>query len=39
MIEATGLRTYDNVASLIDPAILKQALDNDALGSGQSAGA
>jgi len=31
VIEATGLRTRENVVRLIDPAILKQALDNDAL--------
>ena len=31
VIDATGLRTYDNVARLIDPAILKIALDNDTL--------
>jgi len=31
VIDATGLRTLENVVSLIDPAILKQALDNDML--------
>jgi hypothetical protein len=31
VIEATGLRTLENVVNLIDPAILKQALDNDVL--------
>ena len=31
VIDATGLRTLENVVSLIDPAILKQALDNDVL--------
>jgi hypothetical protein len=31
VIEATGLRTLDNVVRLIDQAILKQALDNDVL--------
>jgi hypothetical protein len=31
VIEATGLRTLENVVRLIDPAILKQALDNDVL--------
>ena len=31
VIEATGLRTLENVVHLIDPAILKQALDNDVL--------
>ena len=31
VIEATGLRTLENVVHLIDPAILKQALDNDLL--------
>jgi len=31
VIEATGLRTLENVVGLIDPAILKQALDNDVL--------
>jgi hypothetical protein len=32
VIDATGLRTLENVANRIDPAILKQALDNDVLG-------
>ena len=31
VIEATGLRTLENVVRLIDPAILKRALDNDVL--------
>jgi len=31
VIEATGLRTLENVVRLIDPAILKQAFDNDLL--------
>ena len=31
VIEATGLRTRENVVRLIDPAILRQALDNDVL--------
>jgi hypothetical protein len=31
VIDVTGLRTVDNVVRLIDPAILKQALDNDVL--------
>jgi hypothetical protein len=31
VIEATDLRTLENVTKLIDPAILKQALDNDVL--------
>jgi len=31
VIEATGLRTRENVDRLIDPAILTQALDNDLL--------
>jgi len=30
VIEATGLRTRENVLRLIDPAILEQALQNDA---------
>jgi hypothetical protein len=29
MIETTGLRTLENALRLIDPAILKQALEND----------
>jgi hypothetical protein len=35
VIEATGLRTLENVVRLIDPAILKRALDNDVLERGQ----
>jgi hypothetical protein len=31
VIEATGLRTLENVARMIDPAILKRAFDNDRL--------
>jgi hypothetical protein len=31
VIAATGLHTRENVLGLIDPAILKQALDNDLL--------
>jgi hypothetical protein len=31
VIEATDLRTLENVANLIDPAILKRAYDNDLL--------
>jgi hypothetical protein len=31
VIDATELRTLENVLNLIDPAILKQALDNDTL--------
>jgi hypothetical protein len=31
VIDATGLGTLENVVNLIDPAILKQALDNDVL--------
>jgi hypothetical protein len=31
VIDATNLRTLENVVRLIDPAILKQALDNDVL--------
>jgi hypothetical protein len=30
VIDATGLRTRENVLNLIDPVILKQAFDNDA---------
>ena len=30
VLEATGLRTHDNLLRLIDPAVLKEALDNDA---------
>ena len=30
VLEATGLRTRDNLLRSIDPAILKRALDNDA---------
>jgi hypothetical protein len=35
VIDATGLRTLENVVNLIDPAILKQALDNDVLEQAQ----
>ena len=35
VVEATGLRTRDNVVSVIDPSILKQALDNDLLEQAQ----
>jgi len=35
VIDATGLRTRENVVGLIDPAILKQALDNDLLEQAQ----
>jgi hypothetical protein len=31
VIEAAGLRTHDNVLERIDAAILKQALQNDAV--------
>ncbi len=31
VIEATNLRTLENVVGGIDPAILKRALDNDVL--------
>jgi len=31
VIDATGLSSLDNVTRLIDPAILKQAYDNDLL--------
>ncbi len=31
VIEATDLRTLENVRNLIDPAILRRALDNDVL--------
>jgi hypothetical protein len=31
VIEATDLRSFENVARLIDPAIVKRALDNDSL--------
>ena len=31
VIDATGLRTLENVVGLIDPAILAQAFDNDVL--------
>jgi hypothetical protein len=31
VIDATDLRTVENVVRLIDPAILKQAYDNDLL--------
>lgn len=36
VIEATDLRSLDNVVRLIDPAILKQAYDNDAIAKVQS---
>jgi len=36
VIEATDLRTLENVTNLIDPAILKQALDNDVLSRTQT---
>jgi len=35
VIEATGLRTRENVLGLIDPVILAHALDNDALAQAQ----
>jgi hypothetical protein len=35
VIEATDLRTRENVVSSIDPAILKDAYDNDLLGQAQ----
>jgi hypothetical protein len=35
VIDATDLRTLDNVAGLIDPAILTQAYDNDVLEQAQ----
>jgi hypothetical protein len=35
VIEATGLRTLENVARLIDPAILTRAFDNDSLKQGR----
>jgi hypothetical protein len=35
VIDATDLRTLDNVVRLIDPAILKQAYDNDVLEQAQ----
>jgi len=38
VIEATGLRTLENVVRLIDPAILKRALDNDVLERAQHPG-
>jgi hypothetical protein len=38
VIDATGLRTIDNVVRLVDPAILRQALDNDVLRNGQPSG-
>jgi len=31
VIEATGLRTFENVARLIDPVIVTRAFDNDSL--------
>src|SRR6266567_2931333 len=36
VIDATDLRTLENVVSLIDPAILKDAYDNDLLRQAQS---
>jgi hypothetical protein len=39
VIEATGLRTLKNVVRLIDPAIVKQALDNDSLERADAASA
>jgi hypothetical protein len=36
VIEATDLRSLDNVVRLIDPAILTQAYDNDAIAKVQS---
>jgi hypothetical protein len=38
VIDATGLRTMDNIVRLIDPAILKQAVDNDVLRNAQPPG-
>jgi hypothetical protein len=38
VLEATGLRTLENVVSSIDPAILKDAYDNDLLGPTPSPG-
>ncbi len=35
VIDATGLRTRENVVGLIDPAILTRALDNDVLEQAQ----
>lgn len=35
VIDATGLRTRENVVALIDPAILTHALDNDLLEQAQ----
>jgi hypothetical protein len=32
VIDATGLRTFENVAQLIDPVIVTRALDHDSLG-------
>jgi hypothetical protein len=37
VIEATDLRTLENVTNLIDPAILKRAYDNDLLRQAQPA--
>lgn len=31
VIDATSLRSFENIVRLIDPAILKRALDNDSL--------
>jgi hypothetical protein len=36
VIEATDLRSLDNVVRLIDPAILTEAYDNDAIAKVQS---
>jgi hypothetical protein len=36
VIDATGLRTLENVVRRIDPAILEQAFDNDVLGQAPS---
>jgi hypothetical protein len=36
VIDATGLRTLENVVRRIDPAILEQAFDNDVLGPAPS---
>lgn len=35
VIDATDLRTLENVVGLIDPAILKDAYDNDLLKQSQ----
>jgi hypothetical protein len=36
VIEATGMRTFENVVGAIDPAILTQAYDNDLLARAQA---